>query len=433
MTRLITVLLVGALMMGSSASAQTLYHTETVVTPSPTITIPIPSNLGGSHLRIRVIGSSDAPHDHVSVGLQINGDQGQNYGWAWDSAIGGVPPTTSWSSGGDDEARARVGLVPGAALQVPHAAGEVEIFIPHYRGTDFIRLIRFDGGETLGITRSIRVSGHATYYAGRFDWGSGGNGGGGGGTTGGTIQLGSTAAGQDNTSTGLAWNHTVASGENMLVVGFSHTDPADATLQGFTRNGQSFTKINSVRRADGVAWTSLWYLANPTVGTYAIQPQLSASVRHAGASESFVDMAAPSASAVSAVSGAQSVTMAVGTTGAWAVLAGQSAAPSAGSNVVQRQLLPTFGQFQGDTGGALSAGTVTLAMNGIDNGTAVAAVFPPGTVSGGGGGGGGAPATGGNYGTGGSYTAPAPVDSVTILLDVGNWIAGSIVQIYIEP
>jgi hypothetical protein len=144
--------------------------------PVPAVTLPIPAAAGGRHLRIRARGASTATVDHVSVGLQINEDAQANYSWAWDEVIGGVPPAALPASGGDDETRARVGLVPGAALAVPFAGGDVDLQIPHFRDTTFVRSLFFTAGETLGIAGDISIRGHATYYAQRaFVLGSGGS------------------------------------------------------------------------------------------------------------------------------------------------------------------------------------------------------------------------------------------------------------------
>lgn len=381
-----------------------------VTTPVPAITLAVPST--GRHLRIRAHGRSDAPYDHISVGLQFNGDIVQNYSWIWDQIFGG-PATSSLASGGDDEPRARVGLVPGAALLagVPYTVGDVDIAVPNYLSTTFLKGFTFRGGENLGITRDISVHGHGTWFAHRAQ---------GGGTSAPGISADSFSRGSDVTSVGQSWSHTIDAGNELLIVGVSHVGETDGVLVDVLFHGASFTRLGSVRRADNVCWTSLWLLRNPDVGTHTIQTSFSAPTRHSACAGSYKAMldAAPIAVVTTHAIGAQSPGFTVPGPGYWAVLAGQSAGPSAGANLVGRQTDPGFGQFFGDSGAALAPGSQTVTMNGPDAGTAIAALF--------------APAGTGNFGSGGSLSTPEPITSVTILLDVGNWVAGSRVQLYVE-
>jgi hypothetical protein len=195
------------------------------------------------------------------------------------------------------------------------------------------------------------------------------------------IAYDTSSKGTDTTSTGQSWSHTCTGSDRLLVVGVSHTAATDGTLTGITYNGAAMTKAASIRRSDNVCWTQLWYLVGPASGSNTIQITLSGSTRHSATASSYTGVkqtGQPDASTSTNASGDQVCTVSTTADNSWGVIVGQSASAAAGTNVTERQLETSFGQFHGDSNGPKTpAGSFSMTMTGTGAGTGVMATFAP--------------------------------------------------------
>lgn len=103
------------------------------------------------------------------------------------------------------------------------------------------------------------------------------------------IAFDSASSGASDTGTSLLISHT-CSGSDRLLVAFSYTNNLGATgISSITFNGASFTRINGV--AIGSTGVELWYLVNPSTGTFDVTYTYSASNNKNGAVASYTGVA----------------------------------------------------------------------------------------------------------------------------------------------
>lgn len=128
-----------------------------------------------------------------------------------------------------------------------------------------------------------------------------------------------SSSGIQTTSTSYSWNHTCSGKQRLLVVGFA-IRPVGVSVNTLTYNGVTLTKIRG--DVNGNRVTELWYLLNPTAGTFSIAVTLTGSPTQSdGHSVSFTGVSHLDANNGNnnAGSTAPTVTVTTITPGAWIV------------------------------------------------------------------------------------------------------------------